>query len=1003
MRKGPVALTAGALIFLFGLGRLGWSADASKDTPRLHKPERTIDNSVGILDAGKIQHAVFNDGRLATWDYRPKIPSVFYKGWSYIPDLSMILGVPEGPWNPTRFDPETGDSIYIAGPSVSAEFNANDWGPKAGSLGKLHSGDLTVGDVYPGSVLGSLPLMATSTLPESWPKDENGNRKWPGPWAVDPFTGEVLEGQFTADKEVFFAMTDYDLNNNGVPYAESDALLDQGFALGIEMDMWVLSYGRSYAEDFLFFVTKIINHSQWDYEGVYVGFYNDTDVPEYNLTSTLNDRMDWMTYILAEYDPVNDTTYNYNMAFIYDYRYGTGDFPGPEYKVIPAIKLLETPNAPPNDGIDNDHDGIVDEPEGEQLGLTDWHWFEWENRPGQIDNSRTELITYKVISGDTSGLKPEEDDAYFWPAPDGTLDPHFDSPEGIQEMFPNGLDCVFIMSSGPFTLPAGDTTTFAFCLLMGDDIEDAKFNARTAQLMYELNYLGADPPKPPKVVAVPGDGKVTLYWDRSAEESVDIMTGYRDFEGYKIYKTTSPPVNNEWGEKIYDGQGVEIGFIPVAQFDVKDGITGLDPEYPHLDRGKDTGLVHSWTDYNVKNGVTYWYSVTSYDRGVLPDPQWNPDGWAPLNYLECAKGMNPGTDPNLVQVVPGPPASNYVGPEIEVQPLAGTLGNGPISVVVIDEYAVTGHKYTLSFDDTTQPGTLLYDVVDQTTGEEVVSNATELNGEEGPIFDGIRLEIIDYPGITLLEDSSGWRRADGGESSTTWIVELSTAGPNPPPADYEIRFTEQGSDAFAPSGFHVPFEVINLTTGEKVELGVFPQAATDTTDEMKSTWTSGDVINLREGNRFTYKFIIKANPDTSVEDVPPTTGDVYKVVTTKPFVAGRDFFEIDTTPFTLRDIMDEDLDKIRVVPNPYVVSAEWEIDPNQPQIHFTNLPNECTISIFTMAGEKVAEIEHNSATNSTEVWNMLNFNRQEIAYGLYLYVVETPNGAKKIGKFSIIR
>ena len=84
------------------------------------------------------------------------------------------------------------------------------------------------------------------------------------------------------------------------------------------------------------------------------------------------------------------------------------------------------------------------------------------------------------------------------------------------------------MSSGPFDLAAGDTTTFSFAIVMGDDTSDVRFNARTAQFMYELNYLGADPPKPPTVCAVAGDGQVTLYWDRAAEESIDIMTGYRE-------------------------------------------------------------------------------------------------------------------------------------------------------------------------------------------------------------------------------------------------------------------------------------------------------------------------------------------------------------------------------------------------------------------------------------------------------------------------------------------
>ena len=42
------------------------------------------------------------------------------------------------------------------------------------------------------------------------------------------------------------------------------------------------------------------------------------------------------------------------------------------------------------------------------------------------------------------------------------------------------------------------------------------------------------------MTAVPGDGKVTLYWDRVAEESLDPVTKEKDFQGYKIYRPLIP-------------------------------------------------------------------------------------------------------------------------------------------------------------------------------------------------------------------------------------------------------------------------------------------------------------------------------------------------------------------------------------------------------------------------------------------------------------------------------
>jgi len=437
--------------------------------------------------------------------------------------------------------------------------------------------------------------MATSTLPDTWPEgyfDQTGQwvstpgvRHWPGPWAVNPGPDgiarteddTVIVGQFTGDKEIYFSMTDYDLNDQEVPYAASGSG-DQGFPLNIQMDIHAIGYGRSFAEYFIFFPMKIVYHGSDTLKGVYLGFYLDVDAPEYNASASINHREDWMAFIRSEYEPSVGADVDYNMAFIYDQESGgIGPYTGTGPVAYTAIKLLETPYATEN--IDLDGNGAPDIYSGEQLGITDWHWFRFENRPGAIRSQYREWEQYKLMSGGSKVTLWDESakkwgdfkvsqgslfmadtlsdgriielesvhltpDAWFHADPSGRLNPHLDDFTIIGQTVVD-LDAVFIMSCGPFTLTPGDSTTFSFALIMGESLDDLKLNARTAQTMYDLNYLGADPPAPPTVTVVPGDQRVTLYWGSESEESVDILSHYEDFEGYKIYRTSVHPSNNQ--------------------------------------------------------------------------------------------------------------------------------------------------------------------------------------------------------------------------------------------------------------------------------------------------------------------------------------------------------------------------------------------------------------------------------------------------------------------------
>ena len=100
----------------------------------------------------------------------------------------------------------------------------------------------------------------------------------------------------------------------------------------------------------------------------------------------------------------------------------------------------------------------------------------------------------------------------------------------------------------------------------------------------------------------------------------------------------------------------------------------------------------------------------------------------------------------------------------------------------------------------------------------------------------------------------------------------------------------------------------------------------------------------------------------------------------------------------------DNLDEITVVPNPYVTSSMYNESATSKQINFMHLPDECTISIYTITGEFVDEIQHGPGSiKSSSTWDLRNAYGKLVAPGLYVYKVETLTGLTKVNKFAIIR
>jgi hypothetical protein len=68
------------------------------------------------------------------------------------------------------------------------------------------------------------------------------------------------------------------------------------------------------------------------------------------------------------------------------------------------------------------------------------------------------------------------------------------------------------------------------------------------------------------------------------------------------------------------------------------------------------------------------------------------------------------------------------------------------------------------------------------------------------------------------------------------------------------------------------------------------------------------------------------------------------------------------------------------------------------------LPNQCTIRIFTVNGELVKEIQHESnLMDGSAEWDLLTKDNLSASYGVYIFHVDAPGIGVKVGKFAIIK
>jgi hypothetical protein len=998
----------------------------------------------GILDGNLVRTTFFNDGQVGTW------VSTGYPGpsgeWPKGTQHNYIDGCT--PLVVSRVvAPGNGQVIHPTQTSYREEIDEDPLNPNIKWVTQP-----VPGYANPSSEEPAININA-STWPSEWPDALNLTPEWNGFWY-----GYFGRGVQNADFETFFVMDDsQDREFTREPYLyypiESDH--NRG-GLGLRIEVRGFQWSHVLAEDIIFWHYDIVNISDYNLDSTFFGFYCDTGVG--GSTDNGDD--------MASYDTRLDIAYAYDYDGIVPPTNWQTGYIGYAYLESPGNAEDDIDNDEDgilnerrDDGIDNDGDwipfldlngnGVWDADENEPLnddlgrdgvGPLDRQYFgpdegEGDGVPtdGEPNFDKTDKDESDQIGLTSLAIErlANKGPTAIWPKNDDVIWENMNNYNFDTTIQNSNIQILF--GSGPFPLKQNRRERFSVALVFGNDLEDLTFNKETVQQIYNANYNFAKPPYKATLTAVAGDKKVFLYWDNISEESRDPFLGYqdndptkgykKDFEGYLIYRSEEPEFNDI--KVITDSKGDPKYWKPIAQYDLIDSIKGPDPigiNGAHFWRGNNSGLQHSYIDNNVINGQTYYYALVAYDQG---DPNLGTRGLIPSETTKIISQDVAGNiefvDINCAVVTPNAPVAGYIPPEILPGDRSG-VGSGAYSAQVINPGELKeGAQYKVEFNSTETSfplyNTSSFNIVRTYNGavetvQENVDASTIGRDKFTTPFDGIILSITNDTLILLNENQTGWLV---GESNLLLMPTRDvTSKALTWPSDYILQFSDPSTfiDTTRFTNIPVPFVIMNITSGQQVDIEL------KDVDGSKSL-TLQDTIQIIEyvaeprnvaNSRISWNVSYEPPLFPGTQPVHPKDGDRYLITTTKPFKTG-DYFTFSAKSAKVDNTMAEDaLEKISVVPNPYVATNRWEkrtislTGRGERRIDFINLPSKCTIRIYTLTGTLVKTLSKDSAPGDGSIsWNLVSEDGMDIAYGLYIYHVDAPEIGEKIGKFAIIK
>lgn len=429
------------------------------------------------------------------------------------------------------------------------------------------------------------------------------------------------------------------------------------------------------------------------------------------------------------------------------------------------------------------------------------------------------------------------------------------------------------------------------------------------------------------------------------------------------------------------------------------------------DAGKNAGLAHSWTDpEELLNGYEYWYTVAAYDREDLALG-------VPVNENRAATVADAFSNDQTVAVIPQAPPAGFIPARVDTsfEHVAGTSDVDGFVLEVLDPRLVSGHTYEISFD--TSGADKTFTVTDLDISQAVLSNQPFYDAaqDNAKLFDGMRLLVSDVEAGVNLDASGQVGDAVGGELSITQV-----RLPEPDglflDRDYELRFTDEiwtYTDWNLGTPVTANFAVFDVTAGNEIQITVEIRDAADGNGNgqwdatereriifVNTAYTGSGAFEGVYPDDYAWRIRLETTDPDGIVD----TGNVFRVITNKPLTVA-DLYTFDTTSENVdASLAKNDMELIRVVPNPFIVTSGFDTVKDRHEVHFTRLPERCTIKIFTITGELVKTITHDRSAEGVNFarWDLKTEFGSEVAYGVYLYHIKSDVGTQ-MGKMAVMR
>lgn len=490
--------------------------------------------------------------------------------------------------------------------------------------------------------------IAMSDKPQTWPD-------WGWPVQDDDGNPIILSQQESFC--VYSDSTNWRYAKNG----EDDMLMN------MRVYQTIYSWGVPDADRFVIMRFEMENRSDDDWRDVYFNFYSDLDIGGFSSGD------EWA-------DDCIDIDYDRQMVRFYDSdNYSDEWMKADPFEV--GITFLKTPN---------------------DQGITDFHWVDVAIDEVAVNNTLWDSLGYALMASDTNYFhnNPElrVEDYFHLGENDGT---HYDDPNTsrITDEAGNLIGGAMVgwIMNGPFDIAAGETKEIWVGLGVGDNKEDLE--TVIDQLRgYFANFeatgdFGIKVMPTAELTAIAGDQKVDLYWSNDLDINYEnpAKDNANDLEGYILYKTTDPNLN-EWEE---------LEIIPLAY--------NVESEF-------DAQAYHITDATGVYNGFTTYYNLCAYRTSITGDREEslilsnieNIDNQANAAGVQPVSEMaNDKTDMKKIKAVPNPYIvsaqwdRNRLGNTVFGEPIRNMAFTNLPSPCTIKIYTVDGDLVnTLAHDGT---------------------------------------------------------------------------------------------------------------------------------------------------------------------------------------------------------------------------------------------------------------------------------------------------------------